>query len=53
MIEREKDGVMNPDLQRFIDRVVVPALLERFLQEHQPSAAPSPSVPLSPAEQHA
>jgi hypothetical protein len=35
---------MSPELKAFIDRVVVPALLERFLQEH---AAPVP--PLRPA----
>ena len=27
-------SAMNPHLRTFIDRVVVPALLERFLREH-------------------
>jgi len=31
----ERQGiVMSPDLRAFIDRVIVPALLERFLREH-------------------
>jgi hypothetical protein len=31
---------INPELKQFIDRVVVPALLERFLREHAAGAEP-------------
>jgi hypothetical protein len=35
-------SLMNPELRAFIDRVIVPALLERFLREHsqEPNRAP-------------
>lgn len=33
---------MNPDLRVFIDRVIVPALLERFLREQAAAAARGP-----------
>ncbi len=32
---------MSPELQGFIDRVIVPALLERFLREQASAPAPS------------
>jgi hypothetical protein len=32
---------MSPELRAFVDRVIVPALLERFLRE-QAAEAPSP-----------
>jgi hypothetical protein len=35
---------MSTDLRAFIDRVIVPALLERFLRDH---AAASPARPPS------
>lgn len=35
---------MNPDLRVFIDRVVVPALLERFLREHAERPMPVASA---------
>ena len=34
-------NTMSPDLRAFVDRVVVPALLERFLREQAASAEPS------------
>ena len=34
-------AVMSPELRAFIDRVIVPALLDRFLREH---AAPQTTV---------
>lgn len=30
----DSNRFLSPELQAFIDRVVVPALLERFLREH-------------------
>jgi hypothetical protein len=32
---------VDPDLRLFIDRALVPALLERFLREHAPATRPS------------
>jgi hypothetical protein len=32
-----RDPMMNPELRTFINAVIVPALLERFLAEHQAS----------------
>ncbi len=32
---------MSSDLRAFVDRVIVPALLERFLREQAASAEPS------------
>jgi hypothetical protein len=32
---------MEPELKRFIDAVVVPALLERFLREHEGAQTPT------------
>lgn len=34
LYEHSWANTMNPDLRIFIDRVVVPALLGRFLREH-------------------
>lgn len=34
-------ATMNPDLRAFIDRVIVPALLERFLQERAAQSSTS------------
>jgi hypothetical protein len=39
---------MSPDLRTFIDRVVVPALLERFLRE-QMTTSLGPTTPARPA----
>jgi hypothetical protein len=39
---------LNPDLRLFIDRVIVPALLERFLREQAAGQAPT-TPPLRPA----
>jgi hypothetical protein len=39
---------LNPELRTFIDRVIVPALVERFLREQSASEAPS-VPPLRPA----
>jgi hypothetical protein len=35
---------MNPDLRAFVDRVIVPALLERFLREQAAATAPRPGA---------
>jgi hypothetical protein len=32
---------MEPELKRFIDAVIVPALLERFLREHGADQTPT------------
>ena len=37
---------MSPDLRLFIDRVIVPALLERFLREHAASVESTAAVDL-------
>jgi hypothetical protein len=37
---------MNPDLRTFVDRVIVPALVDRFLREQ---AAAGTSAPIRPA----
>jgi hypothetical protein len=39
---------MHPDLRAFVDRVIVPALLERFLREQLAGQASSPP-PMRPA----
>jgi hypothetical protein len=39
---------MDPELKRFIDAAVVPALLERFLREQAASQVPT-TPPLRPA----
>ena len=41
---------MHPELKTFIERAIVPALLEQFLREHQPDArvTPRPIEPSSP-----
>jgi hypothetical protein len=39
---------MNPDLRAFVDRVVVPALLERFLREQAATGGGNPA-PVRPA----
>jgi len=36
---------MNPDLRTFVDRVVVPALVERFLREQAAASAAAPARP--------
>jgi hypothetical protein len=41
---------MNPELQMFIDRVIVPALLERFLREQQAAGLSELSKDLPKAE---
>jgi hypothetical protein len=38
---------MSPNLQTFVDRVVVPALVDRFLREQ--STTSRPSAPVRPA----
>jgi hypothetical protein len=38
---------MTPELQDFVDRVIVPALLQRFLREQ--AARTTPSAPVKPA----
>jgi hypothetical protein len=38
---------MSPELRDFVDRVVVPALLDRFLREQAASRETSP--PMKPA----
>jgi len=39
-------GIANPDLRTFVDRVIVPALLDRFLREQAAgSGAPTPIRP--------
>ena len=39
--EKDGAGTMEPELKRFIDAVVVPALLERFLREHEGAQTPT------------
>jgi hypothetical protein len=39
---------MNPNLQIFIDRVIVPALVDRFLREQTAASAGAPA-PIRPA----
>lgn len=41
---------MSPELLRFIDRAIVPALLERFWQQH---AGTTPAAPLPSSTQAA
>jgi hypothetical protein len=39
---------LHPELRTFVDRVIVPALLERFLREQADAVGPPPT-PVRPA----
>jgi hypothetical protein len=41
-------NTMTPDLRTFVDRVIVPALVDRFLREQAAASAGAPA-PIRPA----
>lgn len=41
---RRPEPPLHPELRTFIDRAVVPALLERFLREHASAEQREPSL---------
>jgi hypothetical protein len=45
--ETRLSSTMNPDLRAFIDRAIVPALVERFLREQ--AATGATTAPVRPA----